>query len=198
MQSAFPLVVLTPKSLLRHPRNSSHLADFVSGEFHLVLDDTAIQDRDAVKRVLLCTGKVYYDLARRTRETKWRGRRPREAGAALSLPGMESRPGVRLLPACPGGLLGAGRTPEHGSLELRAQPVGPDPPVRPFRALRGAPGKRQSGHGLAARAPEAAGGPHRHGFRLPDMRRTPQATAAGLPVATEYPAPLRILSPEDA
>jgi multifunctional 2-oxoglutarate metabolism enzyme len=58
-----PLVVLTPKSLLRHPRNSSRLADLTGGEFHVVLDDGATADREAVKRILLCAGKVYYDLA---------------------------------------------------------------------------------------------------------------------------------------
>jgi len=56
-----PLVVFTPKSLLRHPKCVSPLAECASGEFHRVLPDTAATD--GVKRVLLCTGKIYYDLA---------------------------------------------------------------------------------------------------------------------------------------
>jgi 2-oxoglutarate dehydrogenase E1 component len=55
-----PLVVMTPKSLLRHPKVISPLADLAQGHFLAVLDDTL--DRDQVQRILLCSGKVYYDL----------------------------------------------------------------------------------------------------------------------------------------
>ncbi len=58
-----PLVVLTPKSLLRHPSNVSRAADFSVGLFHPVMDDPAVAEREAVRRILLCSGKVYYDLA---------------------------------------------------------------------------------------------------------------------------------------
>ncbi len=58
-----PLVIMTPKSLLRHPRAVSTLADMTSGYFQEVLDDSAeLQPPD---RVLLCSGKVYYDLLER-------------------------------------------------------------------------------------------------------------------------------------
>ena len=57
-----PLVLMTPKSLLRHPRVISRRADFTDGRFHVVLDDEAVADKDAIKRVLLCSGKVYYEL----------------------------------------------------------------------------------------------------------------------------------------
>ena len=56
-----PLVVMTPKSLLRHPKAISHPADLTDGAFSFVLDD-AIEDRAAVERIVLCSGKVYYDL----------------------------------------------------------------------------------------------------------------------------------------
>jgi len=56
-----PLVIFTPKSLLRYPQCVSPLAEFASGEFHRVLPDTA-SARD-IKRVLLCSGKIFYDLA---------------------------------------------------------------------------------------------------------------------------------------
>ncbi len=54
-----PLVVMTPKSLLRHPRARSPLDDLVGGRFRPVLPDP---EREGARRVLLCSGKVYYDL----------------------------------------------------------------------------------------------------------------------------------------
>ncbi len=59
-----PLVLMQPKSMLRLPQAASHLVDLASGEFHPVLDDpVASQRRDDVRRLVFCTGKVYYDLA---------------------------------------------------------------------------------------------------------------------------------------
>ena len=57
-----PLIVLTPKSLLRHPKVVSSVDEFVSGRFNVVLDDPAVSDPSKIKRLLLCSGKVYYDL----------------------------------------------------------------------------------------------------------------------------------------
>lgn len=54
-----PLVVMSPKSLLRHPAATSRAEDFMGGAFHEVLDDTVAKP----ERVVLCSGKVYYDLA---------------------------------------------------------------------------------------------------------------------------------------
>ena len=56
-----PLVVMSPKSLLRHPLCVSPVAEFTSGRFREVLGDD-FADAKKVKRVLLCSGKVYYDL----------------------------------------------------------------------------------------------------------------------------------------
>jgi len=58
---ARPLVVMTPKGLLRLKDASSTLADLAEGSFRPVLDDAAA-DHDAVRRLVLCTGKVYYDI----------------------------------------------------------------------------------------------------------------------------------------
>ena len=57
-----PLIVMTPKSLLRLPAASSTMADLESGGFQPVIDDVRIADRSKVKRVVLCSGKVFYDL----------------------------------------------------------------------------------------------------------------------------------------
>lgn len=56
-----PLVVMTPKSLLRHPEAISSLGDLVSGRFQEVIGDEKAE-ATKVKRVIICTGKVYYDL----------------------------------------------------------------------------------------------------------------------------------------
>ncbi|MEZ6040415.1 MAG: 2-oxoglutarate dehydrogenase E1 component [Planctomycetaceae bacterium] len=58
-----PLIVMTPKSLLRHKDAVSPVSDFTSGSFHEVLADPLAPDPAKVKRVLICSGKVYYDLA---------------------------------------------------------------------------------------------------------------------------------------
>jgi len=57
-----PLVVITPKSLLRLPAATSALDDFTSGGFQPLIDDSEIKTPDTVKRLVLCSGKVYYDL----------------------------------------------------------------------------------------------------------------------------------------
>ncbi len=64
-----PLIVMSPKSLLRHKDSVSSLDDLVNGHFKVVIDDDTA-DRKTVRRVVLCAGKVYFDLlaARRERE----------------------------------------------------------------------------------------------------------------------------------
>jgi len=58
-----PLVVLTPKSLLRLPAAAAGVIDFINGGWMPVLPDPARPSADSVRRVILCSGKVYYDLA---------------------------------------------------------------------------------------------------------------------------------------
>jgi 2-oxoglutarate dehydrogenase E1 component len=58
-----PLVLMTPKSLLRHPMASSAMGDLTSGTFRPVMDDPMAQDhRDEVTRLVLCSGRVAIDL----------------------------------------------------------------------------------------------------------------------------------------
>ncbi|MDP8943766.1 MAG: multifunctional oxoglutarate decarboxylase/oxoglutarate dehydrogenase thiamine pyrophosphate-binding subunit/dihydrolipoyllysine-residue succinyltransferase subunit [Actinomycetota bacterium] len=58
-----PLIVMTPKSLLRLPAASSRLEELSEGAFHLVLDDPTLPGpRERVTRLVLCSGKVFYDL----------------------------------------------------------------------------------------------------------------------------------------
>jgi 2-oxoglutarate dehydrogenase E1 component len=62
MRPRRPLVVFTPKAMLRLRGATSDIADFTSGRFEPVIDDARITEPDAVKRVLFMAGKLYYDL----------------------------------------------------------------------------------------------------------------------------------------
>ncbi|HRN06836.1 MAG TPA: 2-oxoglutarate dehydrogenase E1 component [Ottowia sp.] len=63
-----PLVIMTPKSLLRNKDATSPLAEFTKGGFQTVIGDRGDVKADKVKRVIACSGKVYYDLAKRREE----------------------------------------------------------------------------------------------------------------------------------
>jgi len=58
-----PLVLMTPKSLLRYSPSWSRLSEFTDSTFQLVLDDPSNPERDSIRRVLFCSGKVFYSLA---------------------------------------------------------------------------------------------------------------------------------------
>jgi len=73
-----PLVVMTPKSLLRLPQAASRLADLTTGAFASVLDDPRTADGlgpESIRRVVLCSGKIYYDLV----TSEWFGEHPEVA-----------------------------------------------------------------------------------------------------------------------
>ena len=57
-----PLITMTPKSLLRLPAATSTMEELTSGGFQPVIGDASVTDKAAVKRVVVCSGKVYYDL----------------------------------------------------------------------------------------------------------------------------------------
>ncbi|MDH5170977.1 MAG: 2-oxoglutarate dehydrogenase E1 component, partial [Gammaproteobacteria bacterium] len=63
-----PLIVMSPKSLLRHKEAISTLEELAEGRFFNVLDETDDIDKSAVTRVILCSGKVFYDLRAARRE----------------------------------------------------------------------------------------------------------------------------------
>ncbi|MDY3338007.1 2-oxoglutarate dehydrogenase E1 component [Riemerella anatipestifer] len=62
-----PLVVMTPKSLLRHPKVISSMEELANGSFQPVIDD-ATADASKVERLVMCSGKVYYDLLAKKEE----------------------------------------------------------------------------------------------------------------------------------
>ena len=57
-----PMIVMTPKSLLRHPMATSEVSELTEGGFRHVIADPNVEDTAAVTRLVLCTGKVYYDI----------------------------------------------------------------------------------------------------------------------------------------
>ena len=65
-----PLILMQPKSLLRLPEAASRLEDLSASAFQQVIDDAGVKQRDATRRLVFCTGKLYYDLitARAARE----------------------------------------------------------------------------------------------------------------------------------
>jgi 2-oxoglutarate dehydrogenase E1 component len=62
-----PLVIMSPKSLLRHPEAVSDLADLADGRFERLIPDATVDPKKA-KRVLFCSGKIYYELLTKRRE----------------------------------------------------------------------------------------------------------------------------------
>jgi 2-oxoglutarate dehydrogenase E1 component len=63
-----PLVVMSPKSLLRHKEAISTIDELADGHFHNVLDETDDLDTSKVERIIICSGKVFYDLRAARRE----------------------------------------------------------------------------------------------------------------------------------
>ena len=60
-----PLVDFSPKANLRHPGSYSYISEFTDEKFKEVIDDPTATDVNQVKKVLLCSGKLYFDLAER-------------------------------------------------------------------------------------------------------------------------------------
>jgi 2-oxoglutarate dehydrogenase E1 component len=65
-----PLINFSPKANLRHPGSYSLMSEFTSGGFKEVVDDSEVKEAGEIKKVLLCSGKVYFDLAERKQKDK--------------------------------------------------------------------------------------------------------------------------------
>jgi 2-oxoglutarate dehydrogenase E1 component len=63
-----PLINFSPKAYLRYPGSYSPVSEFTQGGFKEVMDDPFIQDAGTVKKVLFCTGKLYFELAEKQRK----------------------------------------------------------------------------------------------------------------------------------
>ena len=62
-----PLIVISPKSLLRNPMATSSLEELINGSFMPVIDDI-IENREKIKKIILCSGKVFYDLIQKKKD----------------------------------------------------------------------------------------------------------------------------------
>ncbi len=65
-----PLVVMSPKSLLRRKLSTSPVEDLINGKFQTVIDEIDELDREQITRLLVCSGKVYFDLLEQRRESE--------------------------------------------------------------------------------------------------------------------------------
>jgi 2-oxoglutarate dehydrogenase E1 component len=81
-----PLIIMTPKSLLRAKDAASPLSEFTKGGFQTVIGESKALKADKVKRVIACSGKVYYDLVKKARRKRSRRCRDPAGGAAVSIP----------------------------------------------------------------------------------------------------------------
>ncbi len=160
-----PLVVCTPKSLLRAPFARSELSQLTSGGFAPVLDDESV-DPAKVRRIVLCSGKIAYDATRRrsrARRSRVRADGGRSGGADLPVARRGHRADPRQVWRRRGARLAAGGAREHGGLELRARAAAPDTPQPPAPPSRepprvGQPGDRQRGSPPARAEPPGRAG----------------------------------------
>ena len=159
-----PLVVMSPKSLLRHPKAVSTFDEIAEGAFQPVLDDAAFAagGADGVRRVVLASGKLVYELLAA------REKAARSDVAIVRLEELYPFPGEalgrvdRALSAGRHARLRPGRAEEHGGLALRARAVPrrrrSGSGSRAASALRRPAGLRESGARLAPRLRDGAGG----------------------------------------
>ena len=146
-----PLVVMTPKSLLRLPAASSTIEELASGGFQPLIDDAEISDRDAVKRIVLCSGKVYYDLIDARKKSEDRSVAVVRLEQFYPFPLQRPARDAREVSERERARLGAGRTAKHGRLDVH--PRATREPVAGLRASEvcwslslGKPGNRLLQH----------------------------------------------------
>ena len=113
-----PLVVFTPKSMLRLKTAVSAVADFTSGTFQPVLTDPGVTDQAGVRRVLLALGQGLLRPGRQAQDRAARGRRRRQGRAALPAAGAGDRRCAGQLSGRHRADLGAGGAGQHGRVAL--------------------------------------------------------------------------------
>ena len=200
-----PLILMTPKSLLRHKRAVSTL-----GEIRAGIDvppaalgrcakrpapKTAIKlvPDDKIRRVVLCSGKVYYDLLRGAREARHQRRLPAARRTALSVPGQGAARRAQPVQERRNGVV-PGRAQEHGRLgfvqpyldwvldaDRRAKHSG--------RAISAVPASASTGHGPDVEAPGATRrrSSTKRRSRMTCSRPTLKRTARTEQMATDNP-----------
>jgi 2-oxoglutarate dehydrogenase complex dehydrogenase (E1) component-like enzyme len=172
-----PLIIFTPKSLLRNKDATSPLTEFTKGEFRTVIGPSRDEvEGEKVKRVIACSGKVAYDLIRRRDEKKAWDVAIVRVEQLYPFPHKAFAAETEALPERRRGGVVPGRAAEPGRLvlrpALRAREHGRGPEAR----LRGPPGLRLAGGGLLAPAPGPAEGAARPGLRQAQGLRPDEVT----------------------
>jgi 2-oxoglutarate dehydrogenase E1 component len=159
-----PLVVMTPKSMLRHPRCVSPLQSLAEGRFEEVLDDGAV-DPARVRRVVLSTGKLYYDLLKGREDGRADGVALVRLEQLYPFPAAALARAIGRYPSSVDLGLGPGGAAEHGRLALRARAVPGRRRARsePLPQLHRPRAQRQPGAGIAQGPRARAGGDRRPG-----------------------------------
>ena len=148
---ARPLVVMTPKGLLRLREAASGLDELAEGAFAPVIDDPRCL-KERVRRLVLCSGKVYYDIVGHELRASADGVAVARIEQLYPFPSRGRRRGRALVPASGRGRLGAGGAAKHGRLALD--------PAPPRRGLP--PGVRLRYVGRPWRASPSEGYPTAH------------------------------------
>jgi 2-oxoglutarate dehydrogenase E1 component len=73
-----PLIIMSPKSLLRHPEVISPLSDLENDVFHEVIDDNSKLNPEKIDRIILCSGKIYFELKSKRNEAKLKNKNKEE------------------------------------------------------------------------------------------------------------------------
>ena len=141
-----PLVVFTPKSMLRNPVACSSLADLAAPRFQRV--DSGAEATVLLLRVLLCSGKIRHELEAERRKTQRYFDGHRNSGTALSVSGSGLGGGNGPPCECTGVRVGAGRACQHGRAGV-FDAAARTPGTRTIGAVSKAFGEREPGDGLA-------------------------------------------------
>ena len=182
-----PLIILTPKSLLRAKDATSPLSEFTKGEFRTVIGASRPEvEADKVKRVIACSGKVAYDLLRRRDEKKAWDVAIVRVEQLYPFPHKAFARGAEALPERHRGDLVPGRAAEPGRLVLRAALRAREHGRRAEAGLCRPAGLGLAGGGLCPPAPGAAEGAARPGLRqaqgLRPVEVGPPRSAFGAPL----------------
>ena len=113
-----PLIVMTPKSLLRHPMALSMVADMTDGGFEPVLADPTVESPERITRLVLCSGKVYYDLASHDRRSEAENTAIARVELLYPFPGEALAEVVGSYPKPSRGRLDSGGAAQHGSTHV--------------------------------------------------------------------------------
>ena len=190
-----PLVIMTPKSLLRLPQASSSIAELAeSTRFHPVLAEPGVDD-EKVTRLVLCTGKIYYDLVGHPDRQNNEGLAVARVELLYPFPEGQILELIGPLPEPAGGAVGAGGAAQHGRARAHVPATDADHARRHALRLHRASRACQPGRGLPGR-PRRRAEPYRdHRDRSRRARLAVPAQDAGRALmATLFKRLLRILA----